>query len=329
MFKFNKSKHATSKLAIAALTVVGAMLPTAGHADALAQAILEIRNFSITTGVGAVVVPGAPAPNAAHNASLVGSGTCGQSNIGLLSPNVSCAVGPNLGLYNPYAPNQNVSPNAPIGTFAGSAVSVSGNSLLPGGATAKTDNTVSLLPKGDGAANSNTNLSNDFTVNVTAASTLTFDFNAFLFLRAYLTSGSSPFIFGNSTAISEWGVNIRNSTGQLVFSWNPNGGAGGITGVGATEIFDSFDLNGNDLSVNSNNKDFSFNSQSAASNPGLLNAFRASTGELAVGLYTVTVSHETRANSLIEIPEPTSLALIGIAMLGAAAATRRRKVATL
>jgi hypothetical protein len=315
-------KVSKSALAIAALAAVASFVPAVAKADALAQAILRVQNFSIIPS-GLTTINVNPVTTSSYGATLFGAGSCGSANnINPTGTNftLSCAVGPNQALYSPGVAN--ATPNAPTGTFAGSTVDIQGSALV-GGATALVDTTVSLAPNGSGQSTGTTNLTDTFTITLSTSGTLSFSFDAYMFLRAYLSSGGAPFISGSSVATANWSLNLVDNTGNDVFRWVPNGSVGTV--FGGSETRDAFALDGtNDRSVNDNNLDFQ---RLFDKTPGsTLPMFAASTNTLSAGTYTLTVNHQTTANSRLEIPEPTPLALIGIAMVAAAAATRRRRV---
>jgi len=120
-----------------------------------------------------------------------------------------------------------------------------------------------------------------------------------------------------STARSStgWTIEIRDQNGNVVFSWTPNGGAGGITG--GTEINDACNMT---TAVN-------------AQIPGQVSTFncsgheRAITGVLdAAQTYTLGLRHEGASDvtRIAAVPAPAGLLLLGLGLIGAGFLGRRK-----
>ena len=311
--KFNLKLKAVG--AVVAALVAGA-LPTAANADAIAQSILNITNFTFRVGNNAAGLGGAlpgtvnisATTTADAFAELEGFGV----DTGAAFPGGEVAkVGP--GVYTPGV--RVLSPNPPTGTYAGSFAAQTGNAVTSS-ATALTDNTVSLKPFGDGTAQGNVNLNSEFTVDVAVAGTkLEVKFDAESFLRAYLTDP------GTSTAAYSWVMTLVDVNQDEVFSWTPNGtngngvaGAGNITG--GTEYADAFRLTTTRSILSAG--DVFVNNATAG--------FEAETDGLAAGRYKLSI-RQTGTSDARLLPEPGTLALLGTLLAGAALTTRRRNAA--
>lgn len=319
-FTLKKSVSRSGLTAALSLAVLSA-LPLVARADALAQGILEITGFKLTASGGIA------------SGTATGSGVVTGlfNNVALPGVNVSTVnftEQSSLGVG--YTANTEYTGAVP-GNFAGGSTSINGvaitNAPFSGlGATAISDAVVSLQPQGSGNVTSNTGTTFAYQFDLASASTVSIEFDADQFLRALLVG--NPILSGTASASTGWSMTIAktcigftpppgevcNGAGSSVFNWAPNGQAGGISG--GTETLDPFSLNrGVTASANFINEDLI---------SPVTGSFAARTNELGAGRYTMTILQTARANATIEVPEPGSLALVGVSLLGLAAVGRRR-----
>ena len=307
--------------------------PASAYAYALSE--LKIQNFTLDIQPTIVTSIGAFSFDLTNTASLNGLNGSSSSSCGGSLALHNCGVAPVLNATVVNAPGSTIARAENsfaflgadnVNSYSNSDSVITAAELVTGTPTALSQVAESLLNiNGNARANSeiqsNTSLTVSFAI-VGGPATLVLSFMADPDQRAQISGSLGSYLAQSNMNAS---ITLTNNTTGGVINWTPRGSVANdcsVSGAASvcTETADGANLNRNvTTGLNPSTVDNSYDVANIFQNFGI-HVTNLAAGEYTVGLNAVTSTSIRRA-----VPEPGSLALIGLALLGLGFGAARRQ----
>lgn len=329
--KLIKTTLATGIAAALALGVAGQ-----ANASVYASSSLKIQEFSVSiTGLAANPIQSYEF-QVTNTATLNGASSPTQSNTCSGStPGTGCNTTPSLDAPAANAPGSTIIRANNDFSFFGPGTDTYSNSdsviytsELGNGVASSTAQIAESELQGNGAARSSAEITSNtgfvFTFLVSGTGKLVLSFEADPSLYAEINQ--LAFISGSAQANMNASFSLTKNDGTSQVNWTPNGTAanndcevsGSVASVTCAEDNDKVDLNRN-ISVSANPATVQYSRAAGWSLMGI------TVDGLTDGAWTLAFNGNT-STSTRTVPEPSVLALLGIAIAGMGAVSRRRKL---
>lgn len=316
-----KTKLSVIAASLACATMV--MLPTAARADAVAQSHLSVDNLRVQavgdnglTDFNSVATAIGVRNHASVSTSLDGADPTARTHPGSSLP---LMVTQGAGGYSP----NNYLTNGTGANYTGAYANIAGDIRTAQGASAVLDTTVNLPTEGFGQSTGSAGVTAGFQFTLDTSRAFQFDLDASQYLIAHLgTLG----LTSNATNSLQMTISRAGANTSPVFQWTV-----GDSIQGGTVLASPFSLNNNVVMAFAEGDALGPNN-----NPGspVTGSFSARTDVLAARdeagraiTYSFDITQLSQANATVPIPEPSSVVLLGIGLLGIGFSKRGRQLA--